>query len=420
PVITAQRPPVADINSLPIPDRSLVNYKIYNKYIGLSLFKNGITIQATRGCPYDCTYCFKIWPKRHVARSAENLFAEIQLYYNMGYRKFSFIDDIFNLKIENSKRFFQLIIDNGLRVQLLFPAGLRGDILTEEYIDLMVEAGTINMALALETASPRMQKLIKKHLDIDKLEKNLRYICEKHPQVILDIFTMHGLPTETEEEALETMNFVKKLKWIHFPLINITRIYTDTDMEAVALESGITQKAITESEALAWHELPTTLPFENNFTIKYQTDFINEYFLNKERLLHVLPYQMKVLTGAELLQKYNSYLFLQIKTIDELLEFLNVTKEELKIDKCLEEKEFTVPYGEDKKTAATRKHTRKEEPPLKILLLDLSQFFSIERDQLYDLIEAPLGLMYLLTYLNREFGEKIEGKIAKSQVEFND
>jgi len=41
--------------------------------------------------------------------------------------------------------------------------------------------------------------------------------------------------------------------------------------------------------------------------------------LNKERLVHVLQYQMKLFTEDELVKKYDSYLETDIKTIDDLL-----------------------------------------------------------------------------------------------------
>ena len=77
------------------------------------------------------------------------------------------------------------------------------------------------MALALETASPRQQKVIRKNLNIEKLRANIEYITKTYPHVVLDLFTMHGFPTETEEEALMTLDFIKSIKWLHFPLILI-------------------------------------------------------------------------------------------------------------------------------------------------------------------------------------------------------
>jgi len=436
PIVTPPRPQVIDFDRLPIPDRSLVNYDRYGNDIGLAMVRNTIVLQATRGCPYNCLYCHKIWPKRHVVRSAENIFREVELYYRMGVRRFVFADDIFNLDVKNSTRFFELIIKNGLDVHLFFPNGLRSDLLTPGYIDLAVEAGTVGLGLALETASPRLQKLIRKHLNLDKLRANIEYISKKYPQVVLELFTMHGFPTETEDEALMTLEFIKNLKWVDFPYVHILKIYPNTDMAALAMEKGVSAEAIERSANLAYHELPETLPFDKSFTMKYQSDFTNDYFLLKERLLAKLPYQMKVLTPIEIVEKYNSYLPVEIRTFSDLLRFVGIEAEELGIvldtdtdnDNDNEGHPLSGPYITDAEVrpndldAKIRAHFLPGEPDkdaLRILLLDLSQFFSSQREALYDGVEPPLGLIYLLTYLNREYGSRVNGKIAKSRTDFD-
>jgi amino acid adenylation domain-containing protein len=414
---TAPRPGIKNLNVLPITNRSLINYEKYSKYISMTYGKNSIAIQATRGCPYNCAYCHKIWPKIHVYRSAEHIFRELQVNYDLGIRRFSFYDDIFNLNEKNSRRFFELIIKNGLEVQLFFPGGLRGDILTKDYIDLMVKAGTIDVALALETASPRLQKLIKKNLKIDKFRENIEYFCEKYPHVILDLYTMHGFPTETEDEAMLTLDFIKRLKWVHFPAVHILKIYQNTDMEKLALENGITRRAIINSSHLAFHELPETLPFDKNFTMRYQTTFLSDYFLSKERLLHVFPYQMNVLSKDEMVQKYNSYLPTEINTFDDLLQALDISKDELGADNFSDDKEMAIPNLYEKMKKAFPAVVPGKNP-LKILLLDLSLLFNSENDMLYDPVEPPLGLMAVMTYIYNQFGSKINGRIAQSRIDF--
>ncbi|MDQ1350574.1 MAG: hypothetical protein QG657_876, partial [Acidobacteriota bacterium] len=435
PLVTTPRPQITDFDGLPFPDRSLVSYEKYSRYVGLGMVKNTITLQATRGCPYNCLYCHKIWPKKHVFRGAENIFQEVEHYYRLGVRRFTFADDIFNLDNSNSRRFFQLVVKNRLDINLFFPNGLRSDLLTRDYIDLMVEAGTAGVAMALETASPRLQKLIRKHLNLDKLRENIDYFCRRYPQVILELFTMHGFPTETEEEALLTFDFVKNLHWIDFPYLLILKIYPNTDMAALALETGIPLEAITRSAHMAYHELPETLPFDKGFTLKYQSDFANEYFLLKERLLAKMPYQIKVMTPDEMVEKYNSYLPVGIKSFAGMLDFLGLRPDELglRLDESGNPLSETYPLvrqgikPQDLDAGIRRLFSRQiatapmEPAPdaLRILLLDLSQFFSHEREIVYDGVEPPLGLMALLTYLKRELGNRVKGRIAKARVDFD-
>jgi amino acid adenylation domain-containing protein len=419
PLLTGSRSRINDMDTLPLPDRSLIDYEKYNRYIGYAGVKHSISLEGTRGCPYNCSYCHKIFPKKQVGRSAENIFEEVRYYYNLGVRRFSIIDDIFNLQIENSSRFYDLIIKNELDVQLFFSAGIRGDILTRDYIDLMVRAGTVCLAPALETASPRLQKLIGKNLKIDKLRDNLEYICKKYPEVILELFMMHGFPTETEEEAMLTMDFVKEMKWIHFPYINILRIYSATRMASFAMENGISYDAIVRSEDLAWHELPETLPFSKGFTLKYQTRFLKEYILSKERLLHVLPFQVKQFTEDELVQKYNSYLPVDIRTFSDLLRFAEIRQEELGEMRFLNDDDVSAP-GLDLELKRNTTAVKPSPRALRVLLMDLNLYFSHETEMLYDLVDEPLGLIRLMTQLNLKFGSQVAGKIVKSRIDFND
>lgn len=412
------RPQILEFNELPIPDRTLIDNAKYHKFIGLAAAKNSISIQATRGCPYNCSFCHKIWPKKHVVRSAENIFSEIQMYYDVGIRRFVFIDDIFNLDIQNGSSLFQLIIANKLNVQLYFPNGLRGDILTKEYIDLMVRAGTVNLSLALETASPRLQKIVGKNMNLTKLKENIKYILDKYPHVIVELESMHGFPTESEEEALMTLAFIKELKWLHFPYVHMLKIYPNTDMAKLAEKNGISKELIEKSSTLSYHEIPDTLPFSKGFTTKYQADFFNNYFMLKERLLYVLPLQMGVMTESELVAKYDSYLPISISNFDELLEFLNLTREDLAEAKFVEEAYGAVTnFNEMIKCYFPKK--KSDEDAIKILFLDLSQLFSEDRGMIYDVVEAPLGHMYLLTYINKIFDKKVNGRIAKSRIDFD-
>jgi amino acid adenylation domain-containing protein len=417
PYITALRPPT-DFDSLLPPDRGFIDFQKYSQYIGHAMVRHSLSMQASRGCPYNCAYCHRTMAKKNVARSAENIFDEVLFYYRKGIRRFSFVDEVFNLHIENSMRFFRLVLKNRLKVQLFFPNGMRADRLTKEYIDLMVEAGTVNVGLALETASPRLQKLIRKNLDIKKLRENAEYFCSCYPHVILELFTMHGFPTETQEEAMETFNFIKSLKWVHFPYVFLLKIRPGTDMMQLALDSGISRDAIERSMTAAFHEIPETLPFPKSFTRQYVAQFMNEYFLSKERLLHVLPFQMRIASERELVSKYDNYLPAKIKTFSDITESAGIQWNELGDATFMRDNSaFDPDY------ALMRKSRYQFRPPqpqaLRVLLLDLSVRFSTEEQTiLHGEVTEPLGLMYLLTHLKGKFDQRVSGKLAKAKIDF--
>ncbi len=419
PMVTPARAQIRDLSLLPFPDRTLVNYKKYHEKIGIAMAKHTVSIQASRGCPFNCAFCHRIWPKKQVARSAENIFEEMRYCYEGGVRRFVFIDDIFNLDVRNSTRLLQKIIDSGLEVQLFFPNGLRGDILTADFIDLMVAAGTVNIDLALESASPRVQRLIGKNLNLERFKENVQHITKNYPQIVLEMELMVGFPTETEAEALLTFDFLKDLHWVHFPNLNILKIYPNTDMYRIALENGISEESMLESASLAYHELPHTLPFPRDFVKNLQARFLDEYFLSRERLLQVLPHQARHFTEEEIIQKYDSYLPTQINHFPDILQLADISMEELPGPGFLPADYSSAPlFGENIKRYFPA--GRKAADAFKILLIDTSLLFSSQsRNILYDMVEEPLGLMYLISYLEERFAERVIGKVIKSRIDFD-
>ena len=418
-VKTNTRKQFNNLDSLPRYDRSLVDYSKYSESIGHAGVKYSMAVQATRGCPYRCFYCdvYKT-TLHHFRRSVDSVFEEVKALADLGIKRIEFIDDIFNVKAKDFVAFFNKVIQNNLKVKFFFPTALKGDLLNKEIIDVMMQGGAIGVNVSLESASKRMQKVMRKNLDIDKFKENLHYICKNYPDAVTTLNTMHGFPTETEEEAMMTLNFIKEMKWVHFPYTHVVRIFPGTDLEKFALNQGVPRKAINESIDKSYHEVTPTLPFSKEFTEKYKLSFLKDYILNKERLLNILPVQMKHFTEDELNQRYSSYFPKRINKLSDVLKIANIKEDELKIE-CLDEKEIQIPNLKQKiqKQFPSKKESKEA---VKLLLINISTHFTKDRDvSEYDVLEPPLGLITLLSYANHIFKERIKGKIIKSRVDFD-
>lgn len=416
-VLNDRRKQIEDLDRLPIWDRGLIDYKKYHQYVGQSGIRYEMTIQGTRGCPFKCFYCDvqHITPF-HRRRSAENIFEEVKELHKIGVERMEFIDDAFNVNIDEFKRFFRLVIQSGIKCSFYFQSGLRGDLLDSEGIELMVEGGVKSVNLSLESASPRLQKMMKKNLNIDKLYKNLQYIVSNHPTLVVGLNAMHGFPTETEKEAQMTIDFVKDIKWLHFAQLHNVRIFPGSLLEKIALENGVTPKQIEESLTMPYHLIPTTIQLDKNFSRKLRLDFTKNYVFNRERLIYVLNNQIKVCSEEELLYKYKTYFPTKIDTLDDVLKLGRLSREDINFSVMKQETECKIQYPKAKPLKRMR---REKEPCLKILFLDASQFFSSEETIEIRAVEPPLGHMAILSYLNDKFGDRIDGKIYKAGVDFD-
>ena len=178
------------------------------------------------------------------------------------------------------------------------------------------------------------------------------------------------------------------------------------------------KKVINESIDKSYHEVTPTLPFRKEFTEKYKLKFLKEYVLNKERLLKVLPVQMKHFTESELNQRYASYFPRKINGLKDVLKIAGIKDSELKVN-CLREDEVEIVEA-DKKINSKFPVKIVKENAFRILLINISTHFSKDKNvSEYDVLEPPLGLIALQSFLNRKFKENIRGMLIKSRVDFD-
>jgi len=203
------RPPPADLDAMPFPAWDLIDHAKYHTVPRggvIYAHKEFATMFSSRACPWRCTYCHNSYGKAFRERSAANVLAEMELLVTRyGVREFVFMDDIFNFRPERAKEIARGIIANGWKIALTFPNGFRGDILDEELVDLLIEAGMYRCMIAIESAEPRIQKVMKKNLKIERTAKIVDYIASKG--ILVHGAFMLGFPTETEAEMQSTINW---------------------------------------------------------------------------------------------------------------------------------------------------------------------------------------------------------------------
>ena len=272
------------------------------------------------------------------------------------------------------------------------------------------------MNLSLESASPRLQKLMRKNLNIDKLYNNLQYIVGNYPYLMVGLNAMHGFPTETEEEAKATIDFVKSIKWLHFAQLHNVRIFPGSLLEKIALENGVTPEQIEESLTMPYHLIPTTIQLDKAFSTRIRLDFTRNYIFNKERLKYILPKQIEVCSENELMYKYRTIFPTQIDSMDDILKLGRLKRSDIDFSKMPIEEPCTIYYPQPK---VKKKLRRKDERTYKILFLDISQHFTADVMAEIRSVEPPLGHMAILSYLNEKFGDRVEGRIYKSGVDFD-
>ncbi len=238
-IATPPRPLIENLDELPFPAFHLFPERKLNLRVdahGLDTRDKYMEVFTSRGCPYECVYCHKMFGRRFRARSPENVLEEVELlYHKFGIREIHIEDDCFNLDIKRAKRILDLLASSGMKLKLRFPNGVRADYVDEELIVKMKEAGAYQVSFGVETASPRIMKLIKKRLDLRRVEEAVK-LALKHGLTVRGFF-MIGFPGETKEEIWQTIDYAKNLD-VHFASISIVTPYPGTELYEIASRRG--------------------------------------------------------------------------------------------------------------------------------------------------------------------------------------
>ncbi|ETR68446.1 MAG: Radical SAM domain protein [Candidatus Magnetoglobus multicellularis str. Araruama] len=162
-------------------------------------------VMSSRACPFNCIYCHSLFGKKVRQKSPQRFVNELKvLYYQYRVREFHIIDDAFNIDRHRLHEILERIINSGMNIRLAFPNALRGDLLEKADIDLLKAAGAYMLTLAIESASDRIQRLMRKNLNIEKVMDNIAYASSIG--LITNGYFMLGFPTESQEELNQSID----------------------------------------------------------------------------------------------------------------------------------------------------------------------------------------------------------------------
>jgi len=197
----------ADLDNLPLPDRDLTFGKTELAGSHLKIF------MSSRGCPFTCTYCFNNplnemqagLGKRHRTFSPERIVEEIDAVrakYPLSFIKFQ--DDLFAPKTSWLADFSKVYAS---KVGLPFNALERLDLVTEERLKLLKEAGCQSLTFAIDSANPDIRThILERGMRIpnEEIIERLKLV-RSHGIHTMTNFIL-GVPTSTVQDELDAVD----------------------------------------------------------------------------------------------------------------------------------------------------------------------------------------------------------------------
>ena len=231
-------PPAAgflDMNTLRVPDRSIVDDRYYTEF-GID------SLQTKRGCPLRCDYCTypiiegRVGRLREPQRVADEFF-EIRERRPQANHVF-IVDSVFNLPRSHAKAVCREMIGRGVDLPWTCYANPLG--FDEELAELMARAACAGMEVGSDSGSDVVLERLRKGFTTRQVRR-LHHLATSSGIPDCHTFIL-GTPGEDLDEVRRTLDFIVDLD----PFSVIIMIWTD-DAEAIHPELTVERRKLRES-----------------------------------------------------------------------------------------------------------------------------------------------------------------------------
>lgn len=236
---------IENLDNLPFPDWNDFDLKKY-----FLINNNHLPIMASRGCPYGCTYCSNHALKKKLVgkyvrfRSVDNVLNEIDLrikqYYDRGMKYLFFYDDTFILNRKFILEFCRKFKEKGYHKLLKWNVNVRANLVTEEIIKTMKDAGCYEVRMGVEAGNDYIRnEIYKRNMSKKQILNAIKIIKKNGLQLRLQFII--GAPYENLEMMEESFDLAKKSQ-ADYILFLILMPLPSTEIKEMCEKEGLIEK----------------------------------------------------------------------------------------------------------------------------------------------------------------------------------
>ena len=198
-VLTERRPFIEDLDVIPSP--------YLNGCIDLKTESRSILFETYRGCPFKCTFCFypKDYGKLLHSFSMERVQEDLGNILRSGAKSVFLMDPTFNIPPKRAKQILKFIADNRQSDDLSVTVELRVDLLDQEFMSLLKQAGISVVEIGLQSSNDAALRAVERKQSMRKITENVHFLQSIGIEVVFQL--IFGLPEDTYEDYLDSLDF---------------------------------------------------------------------------------------------------------------------------------------------------------------------------------------------------------------------
>jgi anaerobic magnesium-protoporphyrin IX monomethyl ester cyclase len=259
-VRTPDRPMLHSLDQLPHPKRSIIGYQSHDYMF------------TSRGCPYRCVFCAssRYWRKVRWA-SSEYVIDEIHELIEKGVKTISFYDDLFTVNKKRLRQIADMIVASGFHRRVNFTCSCRANDITLDVVKVLKSMNVVSVGMGLESGCDRSLGYLKENVSVKDNWQAINFLKDAGIQANASFII--GAPDETEEEIMQTYDFIKKSR------LDFVDIYTLTPFPGTPVWDYAAKKNLV-SDDMDWSRLNVNLDVNKDFAI-----FVSERLSRQQLLL---------------------------------------------------------------------------------------------------------------------------------------
>jgi radical SAM superfamily enzyme YgiQ (UPF0313 family) len=325
---TTAKARVRDVDALPWPAWDLVPVDAYldgGYMVGVDRGRS-MPMNATRGCPYQCTFCSSpaMWTTRYVARSPADVVAEMRHYVERYQAtNFDFQDLTAIVKKDWVIEFANRLLADDLRITWQIPSGTRSEALDEEVLPLLVRSGCTNLTYAPESGDVETLARIKKRIKPERMLHSMRTAVRAGCNVKANF--IFGFPGDRLRSIAGTFGFLARMAaaGVHDISIAPLRPYPGSEIFRALQGQGVIPPTLDDAYyrglQLGTENLPGAMTSAESYTE------------------HLSPRQLELLRVAALAWFFGLSWLLRPVRVVKVVRALVTERQESRLDKSLVE-----------------------------------------------------------------------------------
>ena len=278
---TTDRPLIKDLDAIPFPDRKALNLEYTGSFGGLEFAPEGFTsMTSSRGCPYQCKFCYGKRTVGFRTRSVENILEEILFLESEGYKYINFVDDNFTVSKNRVVKLCRLMRKHKLDMDWICEG--RVNQVSDDMLQEMRRANCRIMFYGVESANQRILDYYRKNITPSQSILAVKKTRKAKIPFILGSFIV-GAPGETFSEVYNTLKFAQKME-IDFPVFNLLGTMPGTDIWDEMVEKNFLDEDKYWEEGVHIPDIdPNGVPTEviSNLIFK----MLRQFFMNPKFML---------------------------------------------------------------------------------------------------------------------------------------